>query len=115
MKKKKEKVKKPKHQWQLAYVIKHKNEYEKEERKRRKIELEELRTEGIFRVALNSEIAVLRTLLEDDNVECVDVEINPDYLANFHGALDYEEMKEFRRQQGREATKFRFRRNEIDI
>lgn len=112
---KKDKQKKDKYQWQLAYVIKNKNAYEKAERKRRQAELEELREDGIFRVALNSEISVLRTLLSDSDVECVDVEVNPDFLAHFHGALDYEEMKEFKCQQGREATKFRFRSKEIDI
>lgn len=99
----------------LLYVIKHKNEYERAERKRRKIELEELKTEGLFRVALNKELGVIRSILEDDNIEFVDVEIDPNMLINFHGALNYEEMKEFRLLPGREATRFRFGRKEIEI
>ena len=105
------------YQWQLAYVLKHKNEYEKAERKKRKQELEDLRNDGIFRVALNKELGIIRTLLEDPSISCVDIEVNPDHLANFHGSLDgYEEMKEFVITNiENDATKFRFRRKEIDI
>ena len=100
---------------QLLYVIKHKNEYEKLERKRRKQELDELKQDGLFRVALNKELSIIRTILDDDSIKYVDVEINDKYLINFHGALNFEEISEFRIRQGRDATKFRFERKEIDI
>lgn len=60
----------------LIYVIKNKNKYEKEERLRRQAEIDELKSEGKFRVALNKDIELLRTLMEDPGVASIDVSIN---------------------------------------
>lgn len=97
---------------ELIYAIKNKNKNEKDERKRRKQEIDELREDGIFRVALNKDIEIIRTLLSDLDVEHVDIEVNPKYLTNFHRALYFEEMKEFEWRQGKDNM-FRFRRKEI--
>ena len=98
-----------------VYVLKHKNEYEREERKRRKQEIDDLRADGVFRVALNKEIGTIRTLLDDEDVEYVDIEVSDEQLVNFHAALNFEELKEFKILQGRDATVFRFMRKEFDL
>lgn len=100
---------------EFVYVLKNKNKYEKEEKKRRKQELEELKEEGIFRVALNKDIETLRTILEDSNVEFVDIEVSEKYLPHFHKALYFKEMQEFEWRQGKTPTLFRFKRKEISL
>lgn len=98
---------------ELLYVLKNKNKYEREERERQRQELEELRADGVFRVALNKDIAILRTILSDSSVSSVDIEVAEEYLPSFHKALYYEEMKEFTWLQGKHPTVFRFKRKEI--
>lgn len=99
----------------LIYVIKNKNKYEKEERLRRQAEIDELKSEGKFRVALNKDIELLRTLMEDPGVASIDVSIEDDELTHFNKALYYEEMKEFTWQQGNRPELFRCRRKDIDL
>lgn len=100
---------------EFVYVLKNKNRYEKEEKRRRKQELDELKEEGIFRVALNKDIETLRTILEDGDVDFVDIEVSEKYLTHFHKALYFEEMQEFEWRQGRTPTLFRFKRKEIAL
>lgn len=97
---------------EIMYVLKHKNMYEKEERKRRQQELEALREEGIFRVALNKDLEVLKTLFSDPEVEFVNIKIPEEFLSKFAGALYFEEMSEFRWTQIASDT-YRFARKEI--
>lgn len=97
------------------YVLKNKNRYEKEEKRRRIQELNELREDGILRVALNRDLNVLRTMLEDNDVDFVDIEVEEKHLAYIHKAIYFEEMQEFEWRQGRTPTLFRFKRKEISL
>lgn len=99
---------------EIMYVLKHKNMYEKEERKRRQQELESLREDGIFRVALNKDIEVLRTLFSDPEVEYINIKIPEDLLSKFLSAIYFEEMNEFKIKQIA-ADKYRFSRKEINF
>lgn len=99
---------------EIMYVLKHKNLYEKEERKRRQQELEELREDGMFRVALNKDIEVLRALFSDPEVEVITVNIPEDLLSKFLSAIYFEEMSEFKIKQV-SADKYRFSRKEINF
>lgn len=99
--------------WEILYVIKNKNKYEKIEKERRKQELDDLKEDGIFRVALSKDINLLKTILDDSEVSYVEAEVDQKYLINFHKALHYEEMKIFRIAQGNTATKFKFKAFDI--
>lgn len=97
---------------ELLYVIRNKNVYEKEERKRRQQELEALREDGVFRVALNKDIEAIKILFNDSEIEFIDVRIPEEFLSKFSSALYFEEMEEFKRRQ-LAVDRYRLYRKEI--
>lgn len=96
----------------LLYAIKSKNRYEVEEEKRRKIDIEKLRQEGLFRVSLNTKLATIKNCLDAPNVSGVVVNVSKDALVNFGLSRGYEEMSEFELNQ-ESANKFIFRSKEL--
>lgn len=99
----------------LLYVIQNKNRYEKEERKKRKTEVENLKREGMFRVALDNQLSVIRNCLEDPEVTSVIITVEDTSLIDFGRALGYEEMKDFQIRQAGSPQVYRFRRKEVAL
>ena len=99
----------------LRYAIKNKNRYEKEERERRKVEIDSLRREGLYRVALNNQLGVIQACLDDPSVSAVVIEVDDSSLIDFGRSLRYEEMKDFQVRQAGSANIFKFRRKEITL
>lgn len=98
----------------LLYVLKNRDKYEKEEQIRREEEIRALKSEGRFRVALNKNLEVIRTVLDDPKVEYVDVTVYDKDLAMFGKALNFAEFQEFRcRQTGKDVNTFRFMRKTL--
>lgn len=98
------------------YVVLNKNKYEKAEKRRRQQEIDSLRKDGLFRVALNNELTLLSNIFEDPTVEAVEIQIDSDKLADFGNTLGYEEMKlfSFRQRKGK-ADRFIVTRKDVDI
>lgn len=99
----------------LLYVIKNKGQYEKNERRQRKIEVDNLRREGLFRVALNNQLSIIQACLDDPRVTGVEVEVSEESLIDFGRSFGYEEMKDFQIRQVGAANKFKFRRKEVPL
>lgn len=79
----------------LLYAMKHKNQYEVEENKRKQAEIARLRREGLFRVALNQQLSLIRYCLDSSDVSGVEVTVMPKSIVYFGMSLGYEEMSEF--------------------
>lgn len=77
------------------YVFTHKNKYEKEERKQRNLEIENLKEDGLFRVALNNQLDIIKNIFEDENIQSVEVEVDDNSLVLFGRAFGYEEMQSY--------------------
>lgn len=99
----------------LLYTIRNKGRYEKDERRKRKIEVNNLRREGLFRVALNNQLNTIQACLTDPRVSSVTIEVDPESSIDFGRSLGYEEMKDFQIRQAGSANRFRFRRKEIPL
>jgi len=101
---------------ELWYVFRNKNKYEKQEKRRRQQEIDTLRKDGLFRVALNNELTLLSNIFEDPTVEAIEIQIDQNKLADFGNTLGYEEMKLFSFRQRRGKTdRFIVTRKEIEI
>jgi len=80
---------------ELLYVIKNRNRYEKEEETKRKENLESLKQEGLFRVALNNKLDIIRNIFEDGTIESVELTIDPEHMGDFGAAFGYEEVQTY--------------------
>lgn len=84
---------------ELLYVIKNRNRYEKDEEANRRQEVESLREEGLFRVALNNELDIIRNIFEDGTIESVEITVDAKSMQDFGAAFGYEEMQAYDMQQ----------------
>jgi hypothetical protein len=101
---------------ELFYVMKHKNRYEKEEQKQRKIEIENLREDGLFRVALNNELDVIKNIFEDSSVEAIELTVDSNSYSLFGKAFGYEEMQSYNiRQKPNTTNVFIITKKEVSL
>lgn len=77
------------------YVVQNRNRYEKEENKQREADIENLRNEGLFRVALNNELDIIKNIFEDSSIKYVELKVDGDSYMAFGAAFGYEEMQAF--------------------
>lgn len=101
---------------ELWYVITHKNKYEKEEQKQRKLEIDNLKEDGLFRVALNNELDIIKNIFEDSDITAVELEVDENSLVLFGRAFGYEEMQSYNiMQKANETNVFIITKKEINL
>lgn len=101
---------------ELFYVMKNKNRYEKEEQKQRKLEIESLREDGLFRVALNNELEIIKNIFEDRSIEAVEITVDENNIIAFGRAFGYEEVQAYNiRQKPNSTNVFIITRKEVSL
>lgn len=101
---------------ELFYVMKHKNRYEKEEQKQRKLEIEALKEDGMFRVALNNELDIIKNIFEDSNIEAIELTVDKNSIILFGKAFGYEEMQSYNiMQKPNETNVFIITKKEVNL
>lgn len=79
----------------IMTVIRNKNKIERVEKQRRREELNNLRSEAIYRARLHEDLKLIDAILSDEEVDKVIVEIPQQYMAKFLRAIYGEDMAEY--------------------
>lgn len=101
---------------EFFYVLTHKNKYEKEEKRQRQIEIDNLREDGLFRVALNNKLGIIKNLFEDLTIDAIELTVEENSMIQFGKAFGYEEMQAYIVQQKPGSSNvFIIKRKEVDL
>lgn len=101
---------------EFFYVLTHKNKYEKEEKQQRQIEIDNLREDGLFRVALNNKLGIIKNLFEDITINAIELTVDENSMIQFGKSFGYEEMQAYNiRQKPGASNIFIVTRKEVEL